>query len=108
MFANSAQSSRLWFSRRGRPLHSASLYHAVINKTQAAFGKRINPHLFRDCLATSTAVHHGAHMGLAMTILDHRGSAVLQKHYNHANMIGAVHAYQAMLLEENAPEELTP
>lgn len=55
-----------------------------------------------------TAVHHGAHMGLAMTILGHQSSAVTQKHYNQASMIGAVHAYQAMLLEENAPEEAAP
>ena len=42
------------------------------NGRVTAFGKRINPHLFRSCLATSTAVHHGAHMGLAITVLRHQ------------------------------------
>ena len=46
-----------------------------------AFGKRINPHRFRSCLATSTAVHHGAEIGLAMTVLDHKSSEVTERYY---------------------------
>ena len=49
-------------------------------------------------LATSTAVHHGAHMGLAMTVLRHQSSKVTERHYNQAKMIDAVRAYQEMLL----------
>ena len=90
--------SRLWLSRSGRPLGENGLYRLVCKRTRAAFGKRINPHLFRSCLATSTAVHHGAHMGLAMTVLRHQSSEVIERHYNQAKMIDAVRAYQEMLL----------
>ena len=58
--------NRLWLSRSGQPLSENGLYRLVCKRTREAFGKRVNPHLFRSCLATSTAVHHGAHMGLAM------------------------------------------
>ena len=65
-----------------------------------AFGKRINPHLFRSCLATSTAVHHGAEMGLAMTVLGIRALRCSTRHYNQAKMIDAVRAYQEILLAD--------
>ncbi len=108
LFPKADETHHLWASKQGCPLSYGSLARIITDRTNAAFGKPINPHLFRDCLTTSTAVHHGAHMGLAMTIHGHQSSTVAQKHYNQANMIGAVHAYQAMLLEENAPEEVTP
>ena len=81
-------------------LTTNSLYRLVCKRTRAAFGKRINPHLFRSCLATSTAVHHGAHMGLAMTVLGHQNSKVIERHYNQAKMIDAVRAYQEILLAD--------
>ena len=63
MFRNAQSTSRLWLSRIGRPLDGSSLYKVVCKRTREAFGKQINPHLFRSCLATSTAVHHGAAHG---------------------------------------------
>ena len=100
LFGNAEATSRLWLSRRGRPLDDSSLYRAVCKRTLEAFGKPINPHLFRSCLATSTAVHHGANMGLAMTVLGHQSSKVTTRHYNQAKMIDAVRAYQEVLLAE--------
>jgi integrase len=81
-FRNAETTSRLWLSRNGRPLDDSSLYRLVCKRTYEAFGKPINPHLFRSCLATSTAVHHGANMGLAMTVLGHQSSKVTTRHYN--------------------------
>ena len=103
MFHNAESTNRLWLSRNGRPLDGSSLYRLVCKRTREAFGKQINPHLFRSCLATSTAVHHGADMGLAMTVLGHQSSEVTTRHYNQAKMIDAVRAYQEVLLAE--PEE---
>ena len=56
--------------------------------------KQINPHPFRSCLATSTAIYHGAEIGLAMTVLEHTISEVFERYYNQAKMIDAVKAYQ--------------
>jgi hypothetical protein len=50
------------------------------------------------CLATSTAIYHGAEIGLAMTVLEHTSSEVLERYYNQAKMIDAVKAYQEILL----------
>ncbi len=100
MFRNAESTSRLWLSRNGRPLSAGALYYATCKRTNEAFGKPINPHLFRACLATSTAVHHGAKMGLAMTVLGHQSSKVTTRHYNQAKMIEAVRAYQEVLLTD--------
>ena len=98
LFPNAKSTSRLWLTRSGRPLSENGLYRLICKRTRAAFDKRINPHLFRSCLATSTAVHHGAQMGLAITVLRHQNSEDIELHYNQAKMIDAVRAYQEMLL----------
>jgi integrase/recombinase XerD len=98
--ANVESTNRLWLSQVGRPLTDDGLYQAVCKRTHDAFGKPINPHLFRSCLATSTAVHHGAQMGLAMTVLDHTSSKVTERYYNQARMIDAVQAYQEIVLAD--------
>ncbi len=105
LFRNNEPSSQLWLNRYGRPLEAGGLARAVCRRTRVAFGKRVNPHLFRDCLITSTAVHHGAQMGLAMTVLGHQNYKVTQRHYNQADMIGAVRAYQDIMLDEPQNEE---
>jgi integrase len=98
LFRNAESTSRLWLSRNGRPLSKDSLYCLVCRRTREAFNKRINPHLIRSCLATSAAVHHGAEIGLAMTVLRHQNFDVTQRHYIKAGMIDAVRAYQKILL----------
>lgn len=44
---------RLWVSSLGGPLNANGLYKQIVAKTEAAFGLPVNPHLFRDCHATS-------------------------------------------------------
>jgi hypothetical protein len=77
LFPNAETTSRLWLGRSGRPLGESGLYHLVCRRTRAAFGKRINLHLFRSCLITSTAVHHGAQMGVGH---DRPSSSELESH----------------------------
>jgi integrase len=100
--ASSEASNGLWLTEVGRPLTSDELYRLICKRTLDAFGKRINPHLFRSCLATSTAVHHGAQIGLAMTVLGHTSIAVTERYYNQAKMIDAVQSYQEILLADPA------
>jgi integrase len=97
-FRNAESTNRLWLSQLGRPLAYSSLYGLICKRTRDAFGKRINPHPFRSCLATSTAIYHGAEIGLAMTVLEHTSSEVFERYYNQAKMIDAVKAYQEILL----------
>jgi integrase len=102
LFRNATSTGRVWLSRNGRPLSEDALYCLVCRRTRKAFGKRITPHLIRSCLATSAAVHYGAQMGLAMTVLRHQNFDVTQRHYNKAGMIDAVRAYQKILLGDSA------
>jgi hypothetical protein len=57
-------------------------------------------------VATFLDLGHGAQMGLAMTVLDHKSSEVTERHYNRAKMIDAVRAYQEVLLADSVEEEL--
>jgi integrase/recombinase XerD len=99
-FCNDQSTNRLWLGQFGRPLTHDALYRRVCKRTYDAFGKQINPHLFRSCLVTSTAIHHGAEMGLAMTVLGHMSSKVTERYYNQAKMIDAIRAYQEILLAD--------
>ena len=99
MLGGDKAAGRLWLESDGQPLDGDALYRMTCKKTREAFGKPINPHLFRSCLATSTAIHHGASMGLAMTVLGHQSSKVTTRYYNQAKMIDAVRAYQVVLAE---------
>ena len=99
MLGGDKAAGRLWLESDGQPLDGDALYRMTCKRTREAFGKPINPHLFRSCLATSTAIHHGASMGLAMTVLGHQSSKVTTRYYNQAKMIDAVRAYQVVLAE---------
>jgi integrase len=94
----SVTSDRLWFSRRGAPLTDGAVYLIVTRWTQARLGKRVNPHLFRDCLVTTMAVHHGAHIRAASAALGHVDERIANKHYNQASMIDGVRRLQAAAL----------
>jgi integrase len=57
----------------------------------------VNPHLFRDCAATSIAVHDPDHVRIAAAVLGHRSFATTQRHYNLATALKAARNYQAEL-----------
>ncbi len=97
LFRNAGSTNRFLIGRLG-PLSRTSIYRLICTRTCDAFGKPINPHLFRTCLATSTAVHHGTKIGLAMTVLRHQNARVTERYYNQAKMIDAVRTYQELLL----------
>lgn len=62
----------IWLSERGAPLTVAGLQQAISKRTEAEMGKRIPPHLFRDCLASMIAIERPARMDDVSAILGHR------------------------------------
>jgi integrase len=90
--------SELWISRNGIPLAAPSIYHAVRSRTYEAFGVAINPHLFRDCAATSVAVEDPNHVRVAATLLGHTGLSTTQRHYDQSRMLAAGRDYQRKML----------
>ena len=48
---------QLWVSADGSPFTAVGFYFRVIRQTRSAFGRPVNPHLFRDCAATALAIN---------------------------------------------------
>ena len=88
----------LWVSTHGSPMGERALYDVIVGRTKTAFGRSVNPHLFRDCAATSIAIEDPAHVRIASQILGHRSAATTEKYYNQAQAIDAARRYQDFLV----------
>jgi integrase len=88
----------LWISTHGSPMTSIAIYHVLTRRTAEAYGKPINPHLFRDCAATSIAIEDPEHVRVASQILGHRSAATTERYYNQAQAIDAARRYQHFLV----------
>ena len=84
---------RLWLSYRYGPQAAHSIQLQIVHHTRMAFGRPINPHLFRDCIATSIAIHDPKHVRMAATILGHNSFATTERHYNLAHALEASRRY---------------
>jgi hypothetical protein len=58
-------SDALWLSMYGPPMTDNGVYNRIVARTREGLGQPINPHLFRDCAATSVAIDDPAHIGIA-------------------------------------------
>ena len=87
----------LWVSADGSPMTGMALYDRIVAHTRAAFGRSVNPHLFRDCAATSMADRDPGRIHVASVLLGHRALASVERHYNRARMGQAVRRYQDVL-----------
>ena len=83
----------LWVSAHGRGMSAANITLQVRQRTGAAFGKPINPHLFRDCVATAIAIAVPEEIQLILPILGHRSLKTSEKHYNQARSLEAGRRY---------------
>jgi integrase/recombinase XerD len=88
----------LWVSTHGSPMCQTAVYETIIGRTGTAFGQPINPHLFRDCAATSIAIEDPEHVRIASQILGHRSTATTERYYNQARTIEAARRYQHFLI----------
>ncbi len=87
----------LWLSAEGGPLSEVMLGHLVKERTRAAFGRPVNPHLFRDAAATSLAIEDPAHVRIAAQVLGHGAFATTERHYNLARGQEAAKSWHEML-----------
>lgn len=95
-FPGAGDHCRLWSSRRGTMCLSQA-NRIICARTREAFGHAVNPHLFRDCAATTINTEFGAEAHLASAVLDHTSSRTTRKYYNQARMVDAVTTYQRHL-----------
>ena len=89
--------NRLWVSSQGSPMTEMAFYNMITKQTKRAFGRSINPHLFRDAAATTTAVHDPDHVRLAAPLLGHRGFATTERYYQQAQSLVASRTFTDMI-----------
>lgn len=82
-------SDRLWITKYGKSMKQKTIYDRITKVTARAFGRPINPHLFRDCAVTTVALEDPAHIGIAAPILGHTDPRTTEQHYIQANAIVA-------------------
>ncbi len=78
-----------WISLNGRPMSGQAVYHRVCRVTARAFGKPLNPHLFRDMLVTAMAIEDPVHIHASASLLDHTTLRASEAHYNQAQGLEA-------------------
>ena len=88
----------LWVSQDGSPLGDRSAYQQLVVRTRAAFGHPINPHLFRDCVATSIAIGDPEHVRITARLLGHRSLVTPERYYNQAHSVDAIRLHQELVI----------
>jgi integrase/recombinase XerD len=84
----------LWISQFGTSMTDCSIYDAIVDATRKQFGRHINPHLFRDCAATSIAFEDPEHVQITTSILGHATLSTSERYYNHALSVKAASMHQ--------------
>ena len=97
LFPNAAFHDGLWASAKGNPSSGDSLYRRIVIRTQEAFGFSVNPHLFRDCAATTLAIRKPEHVLVGASLLGHSDLRAIHKYYIHAQAIQAGNAHQTVI-----------
>ena len=86
-----------WISEHGTALKRVAIWNRITQRTRERFGSSINPHLFRDCAATSIAIELPEQVGIIQPILGHTNAATGQRHYNQARSIDAARRFQSAI-----------
>jgi len=93
-----AASVRLWISARGRPMRGNGIYDRITRLTRTRLGHAVNPHLFRDCAATSIALDDPKHVHITPSVLGHTRITTSERSYNHAPALKATRSYQDQIM----------
>jgi integrase/recombinase XerD len=97
MFPGADQHRALWASRARRPLTANAIARVISDRTCAAFGQPVSPHLFRHCAATTVATLEPGRIGIARDLLGHASLSTMHTHYNKAKSIEASRVYTRIL-----------
>lgn len=83
-----------WISQTGTPLRPITFWIRTTALTRKHLGQAINPHLFRDCAATSIAIELPGQVGIIRPVLGHTNGVTGQRYYNQARSLEAARAFQ--------------
>ena len=87
----------MWLGYRGAPLTAHGLYYRVLDVTRRLLGRELNPHLLRDCAATSIAINASDQVHLAAVALSHSNFRTTERHYIRAGGLNASRQITAAL-----------
>lgn len=79
--AKAGAPAHLWLGKSGVVLSERRFHSCVCGRTKTAFGRSVNPHLFRDAVATSIALDDPEHVRSAASVLGHASFASTERHY---------------------------
>lgn len=96
---NGNTSDRLWISIRGTPASAQAHYEGICRLTEKLFGRPINPHLLRDCVASAIATQSPENVLAAARLLNHGSLDTTARHYDQSRMIAATELFHQALSE---------
>lgn len=88
----------LWVSVNGTALRKTALDNMLAKRTTARFGHGVNPHLFRDCAATSIMAEVPGQVRIAARVLGHATLQTTEQYYIVANTRQEVSRHQQGVL----------
>jgi integrase/recombinase XerD len=88
-FGAASGEQALWLTFEGTPLADHSIHCRFVLVTKRLLGVSINPHLLRDCAATSLSTESPAMARAAAAILGHRSFTTTERYYIRANQLEA-------------------
>jgi len=89
----------LWVSRDATALGAQTIRYHIERHTRRVFGRHLNPHLFRDCAATTIAVQDPENVAIIPTVLTHSSLATSERSYNQARSLEAGRRYHRTVAE---------
>ncbi len=90
---------RVWLNWYGQPLNGHAIYLLFVSYTRKLFGSAINPHLLRDCAASSMWPRSPSVALAAGHLLGHTNFRTTEKYYIHAKQIEAGRKVSQVLCE---------
>jgi len=89
LFPGAESSIQLWLTKDGPAIGSQFLYYRITKLTKRLFGAPINPHLLRDCAATTLAMESADLVQTAPALLGHRHASTTARYYVQARNLDA-------------------
>ena len=97
IFPGAASSKCLWLTQYGPAESLGFVYSCIVCLTRRLFGRPINPHLLRDCAASSLAMVSSDVARSAAPLLGHRHFSTTERYYIQANDLEASRRLNAIL-----------
>jgi integrase len=105
LFPGADGTDQLWLHDRGHKLPSAFLYRRIVRLTKNIFGAPINPHLLRDCAATTLSLESSDLVRAAPALLGHRSPVTTARYYVQARNLEASRTINGILANIKADLE---